>query len=107
MAARQVTIYDTYFFDDFPPVDIQEFADVIARHFREPEQGLGFDNSPVAPKLHPGRRRVLVDPRLNLARSHGKALHSHPPLQRDDCAFGRLQQAHQQGHRHGHGDQHG
>ena len=48
MAARQVTIYDTYFFDDFPPVDIDEFEGVIARNFREPVEGLGFDNSPVA-----------------------------------------------------------
>lgn len=48
MAARQVTIYDTYFFDDFPPVAIEEFEGIIARHFRSPEQGLGFDNSPVA-----------------------------------------------------------
>ena len=48
MAARQVTIYDTYFFDDFRPVDIAEFEGVIARHFRQPAEGLGFDGSPVA-----------------------------------------------------------
>jgi hypothetical protein len=48
MAARQVTMYDTYFFDDFPPVDIAEFEGVIARHFCQPAEGLGFDGSPVA-----------------------------------------------------------
>ena len=46
--ARQVTLYDTYFFDDFPPVDPDELTDVIGRHFREPEEGLGFDASPTA-----------------------------------------------------------
>jgi hypothetical protein len=27
---------------------LEEFAGVIARKFRQPEQGLGYDNSPVA-----------------------------------------------------------
>lgn len=48
MTARQVTLYDTYFFDDFPDVDPAEFTDLIGRNFREPEEGLGFDNSPTA-----------------------------------------------------------
>ena len=29
-------------------VELEEFTDVIGRNFRQPEQGLGFDNSPVA-----------------------------------------------------------
>ena len=27
---------------------LEEFTDVIGRHFRQPEEGLGYDNSPVA-----------------------------------------------------------
>lgn len=48
MTARQVTLYDTYFFDDFPEVDPAVFDDLIARNFREPAEGLGFDGSPTA-----------------------------------------------------------
>jgi hypothetical protein len=48
-AARAVTLYDIYFFDDNgPPLDPEIFTDLIARHFRDPEEGLGFDYSPVA-----------------------------------------------------------
>lgn len=46
--ARQVTLYDTYFFDDFPDVDPAVFEGVIARQFRQPAEGLGFDDSPAA-----------------------------------------------------------
>jgi hypothetical protein len=48
MSARLVTLYDIYFFDtsDTPEPDI--FSDIIGRHFREPEEGLGFDGSSVA-----------------------------------------------------------
>jgi hypothetical protein len=48
MTARLVTLYDIYFFDDtdVPPID--PLRDVIARGFRQPEAGLGFDGSPVA-----------------------------------------------------------
>lgn len=48
MAARTVTIYDIYFFDAEASVDPGVFEDIIGRHFREPEEGLGFDNSPTA-----------------------------------------------------------
>lgn len=46
--ARTVTLYDTYFFDDVPAVDPAIFTDIIGRHFREPEEGLGLDASPSA-----------------------------------------------------------
>ena len=46
--ARAVTLYDTYFFDDFRTVDLAEFDDILARHFRAPPEGLGFDGSPSA-----------------------------------------------------------
>ena len=48
MSARLVTLYDTYFFDDVAAFDPEIFTDIIGRHFREPEEGLGFDQSPVA-----------------------------------------------------------
>ncbi len=49
MSARQVTINDIYFFDDTQSaIDPEIFTDIIGRHFREPEEGLGFDGSPTA-----------------------------------------------------------
>jgi hypothetical protein len=48
MTARLVTLYDIYFFDDTPAPDPARFADIIGRHFREPEEGLGFDDAPAA-----------------------------------------------------------
>jgi len=48
MSARLVTLNDIYFFENAPEVDPETFTDIIGRHFREPEQGLGFDGSPTA-----------------------------------------------------------
>jgi len=48
MTARLITLYDLYSFDEEVEVDIDEFADIIERHFRQPKEGLGFDDSPVA-----------------------------------------------------------
>lgn len=48
MSSRLVTIYDRYFFDDSPEPDPMIFEDIIGRHFRQPAEGLGFDNSPTA-----------------------------------------------------------
>ncbi len=48
MTSRLITIYDIYSFQDGNEVDPEIFTDIIGRHFREPEEGLGFDNSPVA-----------------------------------------------------------
>ena len=48
MTSRLVTIYDHYFFEDSSPVDPDIFTDIIGRHFKQPKEGLGFDNSPVA-----------------------------------------------------------
>jgi hypothetical protein len=47
-AARQVTINDLYSFDLDVNPSLDQFADVIGRHFRQPKEGLGYDNSPVA-----------------------------------------------------------
>ncbi|MGK0169377.1 MAG: hypothetical protein ACI9W2_001098 [Gammaproteobacteria bacterium] len=48
MSARQVTVNDLYAFDPNVVVEVDEFVDIIGRHFRQPEEGLGFDNSPSA-----------------------------------------------------------
>jgi len=48
MSGRQITLNDIYSFDPNLHVELGEFTDIIGRNFRQPEQGLGFDNSPVA-----------------------------------------------------------
>jgi hypothetical protein len=48
MTSRLVTINDLYSFDPGVEVDFGEFEDVVGRNFRQPEEGLGFDGSPVA-----------------------------------------------------------
>ena len=48
MTSRIITLNDVYAFDNADAIDPELFADVIGRNFREPEEGLGFDNSPVA-----------------------------------------------------------
>ena len=48
MSGRQITLHDIYSFDPNLHVELEEFTDIIGRNFRQPEQGLGFDNSPVA-----------------------------------------------------------
>lgn len=48
MTGRLVTMNDYYAFDPAVTVELDEFADLIARNFRQPEEGLGFDDSPSA-----------------------------------------------------------
>ncbi|HEY5226878.1 MAG TPA: HD domain-containing protein [Methylovirgula sp.] len=48
MTARLITLNDVYSFDPATVVDIAEFTDIIGRNFRQPEEGLGFDDSPCA-----------------------------------------------------------
>jgi hypothetical protein len=48
MDARLVTLNDLYAFDPNVHVSIDEFTDVIGRHFRQPEEGLGYDDTPVS-----------------------------------------------------------
>lgn len=48
MTARLITLNDVYSFDPNLKVDIDEFADVIGRNFKNPAEGLGFDDSPCA-----------------------------------------------------------
>ena len=46
--ARMVTVNDLYAFDPNAKVSIEPFIDIIGRHFKQPKEGLGYDNSPVA-----------------------------------------------------------
>jgi hypothetical protein len=48
MSARLVTVNDLYAFDPNVHVELEEFTDVVGRHFRQPEEGLGLDESPSA-----------------------------------------------------------
>src|SRR5712691_1764963 len=45
---RQVTVNDLYAFDPNAKVSIDPFRDIVGRHFKQPKEGLGNDNSPVA-----------------------------------------------------------
>lgn len=46
--ARLITINDIYAWDPGVEVKLEDFTDIIGRHFRQPQEGLGFDNSPCA-----------------------------------------------------------
>jgi hypothetical protein len=48
MLGRMITINDIYSFDPNVKVEMEEFEDIIGRNFKQPEEGLGFDGSPVA-----------------------------------------------------------
>jgi len=45
---RMVTVNDLYSFDPNAVVSMDPFVDLIGRHFKQPKEGLGFDNGPVA-----------------------------------------------------------
>ena len=45
MSARMLTVNDLYSFDPNARVELEEFTDVVGRHFRQPAEGLGFDAS--------------------------------------------------------------
>ena len=61
MTARLITVNDVYAFDPHIVVDIDDFKDMVGRHFRQPKEGLGFDNSPVAHMW-----RTMIWPRNSL-----------------------------------------
>ena len=46
MTARLICLNDIYSFDPNVIVALDEFEDIIGRNFRQPEEGLGFDNTP-------------------------------------------------------------
>jgi hypothetical protein len=48
MEPRLVTVNDLYAFDPKAVVTIDPFVDIIGRHFKQPKEGLGNDNTAVA-----------------------------------------------------------
>ena len=48
MEPRLVTVNDLYAFDPNAKVSIDPFVDIVGRHFKQPKEGLGNDNSAVA-----------------------------------------------------------
>jgi hypothetical protein len=46
MTSRLVTVNDLYAFDPNVQVELEEFTDIVGRHFKQPKEGLGFDASP-------------------------------------------------------------
>lgn len=48
LEARLVTVNDLYAFEPNVNPRFDQFVDVVGRHFKQPKEGLGFDNSPVA-----------------------------------------------------------
>jgi hypothetical protein len=57
MTARHITMFDDYSFDRNAPFSVDPFVDIIGRHFRQPAEGLGNDNSPAAHMW-----RTMIDP---------------------------------------------
>ena len=55
--ARMITVNDTYGFDENVNPSIDDFTDIIGRHFRQPREGLGYDGSPSAHMW-----RTLINP---------------------------------------------
>jgi hypothetical protein len=47
-APREVTVSDLYAFDPDAVVTIEPFLDIVNRHFKQPREGLGNDDSAVA-----------------------------------------------------------
>lgn len=56
-APREVTVSDLYAFDPDAVVSMDRFVDIIGRHFKQPQEGLGNDGSSVAHMW-----RTLVNP---------------------------------------------
>ena len=63
MEPRLVTVNDLYAFDPNAKVSIDPFKDIIGRHFKQPKEGLGNDNSPSA---HMWRTLARPDSRSRL-----------------------------------------
>ena len=48
MSSRMITVHDIYSFDPNAVVSWEPFVDIVGRNFRQPEEGLGNDDSPSA-----------------------------------------------------------
>jgi hypothetical protein len=45
MTARLICVNDIYSFDPNAVVNLDDFTDIVGRHFKQPKEGLGFDNT--------------------------------------------------------------
>jgi len=61
MESRSITLHDDYSFEQDAVVSIDPFVDIIGRHFKQPKEGLGYDNSPAAHMW-----RTMINPRRRL-----------------------------------------
>jgi hypothetical protein len=48
MSGRMICVNDLYSFDPDITVELDDFVDVIGRHFKQPAEGLGNDNTPAS-----------------------------------------------------------
>ena len=48
MSARMICVNDLYSFDPDVEVELEQFEDVVGRHFRQPPEGLGNDDTPAS-----------------------------------------------------------
>jgi hypothetical protein len=55
---RLVTVNDLYAFQPGVNPKLEQFTDIIGRHFKQPKEGLGYDNSPTA---HMWRSMAMPD----------------------------------------------
>ncbi len=61
MEARLITLNDEYGFNRNMEVSIERFIDIIGQNFKQPKEGLGYDNSPSAHMW-----RTMIDPNRSL-----------------------------------------
>ena len=47
MTSRLICVNDVYAFDPNAKVNLDDFVDIIGRHFKQPKEGLGCDRQPV------------------------------------------------------------
>ena len=57
MHSRNITLFDDYSFEKNPSWSIEPFTDIIGRHFRQPQEGLGNDACATSHMW-----RTLIDP---------------------------------------------
>jgi len=55
---RLVTVNDLYAFEPGVNPKLEQFTDIVGRHFKQPKEGLGYDNSPSA---HMWRSMAMPD----------------------------------------------
>jgi hypothetical protein len=48
LTARLICVNDIYAFDPNAKVNLDDFVDLIGRNFKQPKEGLGFDNTPAS-----------------------------------------------------------